>query len=337
VSADHLPHGGCRSVTPDQFIDTFWSSTVNGLVLGAVYALIALGYTLVYGVLRLINFAHSEVFMLGTFGMLVALWLLGVPNVVDGGDPLKTGAALVATLAFCLLVSAAAGGLSAVLLEVIAYRPLRRKNSPRLVFLISAIGASFVLAEAVGFFGTKKRELYPIPRVLEKKELFRVGGAQVRVDHLIVLIGALIMMVVLVAFVNKTRFGRGIRAVAQNSEAAQLMGVNVDRIVLVTFLVGGIMAGVAGFLYGLFNESARYSMGFLLGVKAFTAAVLGGIGNLQGALVGGVALGLIENYGSAMFGADQRMGSVTAFVVLVLVLMFRPSGLLGESLGRARA
>jgi branched-chain amino acid transport system permease protein len=324
-------------VTPDQFIDSFWSSTVNGLVLGSVYALIALGYTLVYGVLRLINFAHSEVFMFGVFGTLVALWVLDIPVLVDGADPLRTGFSLVATLAFCLLVSAVAGGGAAAILEMVAYRPLRRRNSPRLVFLISAIGASFVLAEGVGAFGTKRREEYAIPRVLEKRELFRIGGGQVRVDHILVVVAAIIMMIGLVLFVNKTRFGRGIRAVAQNQEAAQLMGVNVDRIILVTFVVGGIMAGVAGFLYGVFNEVARYSMGFLLGVKAFTAAVLGGIGNLQGALLGGIALGLIENYGTAMFGADQKMGSVTAFVVLVFVLLFRPSGLLGESLGRARA
>jgi branched-chain amino acid transport system permease protein len=324
-------------VTPDLFVDLFWSSTVNGLVLGSVYALIALGYTLVYGVLKLINFAHSEVFMLGVFGTLVGLWVLERLGLLDGGDQILTGLPLLGTLLFCALVSAAAGGGAAAILETVAYRPLRRRNSPRLVFLISAIGASFVIAEAVRNFGRKGSEEYAIPRVLDKQELFRLFGAQVRIDHIMVVVASFIMMALLVVFVGRTKLGRGIRAVAQNSEAAQLMGVNVDRIILVTFVVGGVMAGIAGFLYGTFNESARYSMGFLLGVKAFTAAVLGGIGNLQGALVGGIALGLIENYGTAMFNADQKMGSVTAFVVLVLVLMFRPSGLLGESLGRARA
>jgi branched-chain amino acid transport system permease protein len=319
------------------FKNSFWTLTVSGLVLGSIYALIALGYTLVYGVLRLINFAHSEVFMLGTFGTLGTLHFLGVPNrLSDGNDPVKTGLALWGTLALCLIVSMVVSAFAATALEFIAYRPLRRRNAPRLVFLISAIGASFVLAEGVRLFGPKAEENYPLPRILKKEPVFTFFGADVRNDFIIVVVGAVIMMIALVLFVSKTRTGRGIRAVAQDGETARLMGVNTDRIIVTTFVVGGLMAGAAGFFFEIYNGTTKYSVGFALGVKAFTAAVLGGIGNLKGALLGGLALGLTENYGANLFGG-QKWGSVVAFVTLVVVLMFRPSGLLGETLGRARA
>jgi branched-chain amino acid transport system permease protein len=316
----------------------FWPSTVNGLVLGSIYALIALGYTLVYGVLRLINFAHSEVFMLSAFGSLVAMSILGVPHqLANGNDPYKTGFALIGVLAFCLLVSLVVGGTSAVLLERIAYRPLRKRNAPRLVFLISAIGASFAMSEAVGQWGRKKTDDYAVPRVLKKSRLFTIFGADVRNDYIIVVVGSLVMMTILVLFVNRSRVGRGIRAVAQDMDTARLMGVNVDMIIVITFLVGGLMAGGAAFFFELYNGSARYSLGFQLGVKAFTAAVLGGIGNIRGALLGGLLLGVIENLGTSLFNSNQNMGTVTSFVVLVLVLMLRPNGLLGEAMGRSRA
>jgi branched-chain amino acid transport system permease protein len=319
------------------FKNSFWTLTITGLVLGSIYALIALGYTLVYGVLRLINFAHSEVFMLGTFGTLGTLHFLGVPNrLSDGGDPVKTGLALWGTLALCLAVSMIVSALAATALEFVAYRPLRRRNAPRLVFLISAIGASFVIAEGVRLFGPKAEENYALPRILKKRKVFSIFGADVRNDFIIVVVGAIIMMIALVLFVSKTRTGRGIRAVAQDGETARLMGVNTDRIIVTTFVVGGLMAGAAGFFFEIYNGTTKYSVGFALGVKAFTAAVLGGIGNLKGALLGGLMLGLIENYGANLFGG-QKWGSVVAFVTLVVVLMFRPSGLLGETLGRARA
>ena len=325
-------------MTFDKFISTFWPSTITGLVVGSIYALVALGYTLVYGVLRLINFANSEVFMLGAFGSFWAIDLLGIEDRLPGGqDPIKTGWMLVGTLGFMLLVSMIVSGVAAVLLERIAYRPLRKNNAPRLVFLISAIGASFAIAEAVGEYGAKKRDQYAIARVFEKKRLFGIFSADVRNDYVIVVVAAVVMMIGLLLFVNRTRIGRGIRAVAQDMETARLMGVNVDMIVMITFLVGGLMAGGAAFLYEIYNGTARYNIGFDIGVKAFTAAVLGGIGNIKGALLGGIALGIIEKWGSAIFGANQKMGSVVAFVVLVLVLMFRPTGLLGESLGRSKA
>ena len=325
-------------MTFDTFINQFWPSTVSGLVLGSVYALIALGYTLVYGVLRLINFANSEVFMFSAFGSFLAIDLLGIPDLTsDGQYPYKTGLVLIGVLAVCLLVSMVIGGASAVALERIAYRPLRKRNAPRLVFLISAIGASFAMSEAVGEWGAKSREEYKLPRVFEKEKLFTIFGADVRNDHVVVVLGSLIMMGILVLFVNRSRTGRGIRAVAQDMETAKLMGVNVDMIILITFLVGGVMAGAAAFFFELYNGTARYSLGFELGVKAFTAAVLGGIGNIKGALLGGVMLGIIENWGTNIFQSNQKMGTVTAFVTLVLVLMLRPTGLLGESMSRSKA
>jgi branched-chain amino acid transport system permease protein len=313
------------------FLDTFWPNTIDGLSLGAIYALIALGYTLVYGVLRLINFANSEVFMVGTFGASSALWLLGIRT-----ESIKTGPALIGVLLlmfiFALLFSIA----TALALEFVAYRPLRRRNAPRLVFLITAIGASLAISESVGAFGSKKRDTYAFPRVWNTRaKIFSVGAGDVQVRNLVTVMGAVLMMIALYAFVNKTRLGRGMRAVAQDSETARILGVNVNQVILLTFLIGGVMAGGAAFLYFLYYESTRYSVGFLLGVKSFTAAVLGGIGNITGALLGGLLLGLVENYGSALFGGKWK--DVIAFAVLVLVLMVRPSGLLGEKLGRARA
>lgn len=307
------------------FIDQFWPSTVDGLTLGSIYALIALGYTIVYGVLRLINFAHSEIFMIGTFAALGALNLMGVTGP-------ESGLALVGVLLVVLVVAMAASGGAAVLLELIAYRPLRKRGASRLAALISAIGASFFLQELFArFFGRDQRRL---PRVMNKESLFSIGSGDVRNDKLLVFVAAIVMMVLLDRFVNTSRLGRGIRATAQDPETAVLMGVNIDRVVSTTFLVGGMMAGAAAMLYGTFFELTQYNVGFLLGIKAFTAAVLGGIGNIRGALLGGLALGLIENYGASIFGTEWR--DVVAFAVLVLVLMFRPTGLLGEALTRAR-
>ena len=315
------------------FVDTFWANAITGLSLGSVYALVALGYTLVYGVLRLINFANSEVFMLGTFGSVVALNLLGYNA---ASSPLGVfGIVASFALMFAMSVLFAAG--SAVALEFVAYRPLRRRGAPRLVFLISAIGASLVMSSAVERFGPKKNETYSIARVWNSttKVLLKVGGGEIQIRNVIVFVGSMLMMAALSLFVSKSRFGKGMRAVAQDSETARILGVNTDQIIVVTFVLGGIMAGAASFLNMLFYEQTDYSIGFVLGVKSFTAAVLGGIGNLKGALLGGLLLGLLENFGAGLFGGKWK--DVVSFAVLVVVLMFRPNGLLGESLGRARA
>jgi len=299
---------------------------VDGLTLGAIYALIALGYTLVYGVLRLINFAHSEIFALGIFATTFVIQGMGI-------DAPKSGLPLIGTLLVLLGVAMFTSGLAAFLMERIAYRRLRRRNAPRLTALITAIGISLMLQELLALRYGRAR--IGSERVLEKSTLFHFQDAQIRTDKVLVFVSAMVLMVILDQFVNRSRLGRGIRATAQDAETAQLMGVNIDRVVALTFLLGGILAGAAGFLFVIFFEAARFNIGFLPGIKAFTAAVLGGIGNIRGALVGGLLLGLLESYGSFVFGGEWK--DVFAFVVLVLVLLFRPSGLLGESLGRSRA
>lgn len=365
---------------------TFWDLTVSGVALGLIYALIALGYTMVYGVLRLINFAHSEIFMVGTFGVLISLTqVFGINLFEDGEYPYRSGIALVMILIGSTVAAMVVSGAGAIVLERTAYRPLRGagdtfgavvlafltgliasflftdsmmtnlmiaavitgplavvyvrifrkgRQAPRLAFLISAIGASMAVAEAVATWGRDERVMYKTPRVLEKKVLFNFFGADVRIDYVIVALGAILMMTSLLLFVNRTRLGRGIRAVAQDAETARILGVNVNSVILVTFLLGGAMAGGAAMMFTLVYDQTRFNIGFLLGVKSFTAAVLGGIGNIKGALLGGIVLGLAENYGSAIFGGQWK--DVIAFIVLLVVLMFRPTGILGESLGKAR-
>ena len=196
------------------------------------------------------------------------------------------------------------------------------------------INPASTMAEAVATWGRDERVMYKTPRVLEKKVLFNFLGADIRIDYVIVAVGAVLMMTSLLLFVNRTRLGRGIRAVAQDAETARILGVNVNSVILVTFLLGGAMAGGAAMMFTLVYDQTRFNIGFLLGVKSFTAAVLGGIGNIKGALLGGIVLGLAENYGSSIFGGQWK--DVIAFVVLLTVLMFRPTGILGESLGKAR-
>jgi branched-chain amino acid transport system permease protein len=322
----------------------FWALTVTGLSLGAIYALVALGYTLVYGVLQLINFAHSEVFMYGTFAV-AWIWLF-VGAHAGGSVPVVIGWLLLALVA-AMLTSAAI----ALLLERVAYRPLRRRHAPKLVALISAIGASFALSETMGlrdnitaWFGLddnlgryvfNARENVGTPDVVTSKPLFRLFDYHVTNIDLLVIGSALVMMFVVDRFIQRSRLGRGIRSVAQDPEAAALMGVNSDRVIQTTFLLGGLMAGAAALLYMVKIGVTRYDVGFILGVKAFTAAVLGGIGNLRGALIGGLVLGVAENWGSALVGTQWK--DVVSFILLVIILLFRPTGLLGESLGRARA
>jgi branched-chain amino acid transport system permease protein len=310
-----------------QFLDTFWLNFFDGLSLGAIYALVALGYTLVYGVLRLINFANSEVFMLGTFGSVIAV------NLVGGAD--LGGGRIVLTLLLMFVLSVLFAGGSAVLLEFIAYRPLRKRGAPRLVFLISAIGASLAMAAAVERFGPKEAEVYSIERPWKSSTKTLIGFGDIQVRNLVVVFGALLMMLLLTTVVSKTRLGRGMRAVAMDSETARILGVNVNQVIVLTFFLGGLMAGAAAFLYMFTRELTTADVGFLLGVKSFTAAVLGGIGNIKGALVGGLLLGVIETIVGG--GLTGEKPNIVVFVLLVVVLMFRPTGLLGESLGKARA
>jgi branched-chain amino acid transport system permease protein len=318
-----------------QVVDQFWDQSRNGLTLGAIYAMLALGYTMVYGVLQLINFAHSEIFMIGT---VVALY--AIRNWFGLSEPV-VGVTLVLVIVGTLIPAMIASGGAAVLLERLAYRPLRRRGAPRLSFLISAIGASlflqylFVLMDGhhyILFFRLPNilgPSPAPIPDVWTTHTVFTLFGTNWTNKQLAVIFVALVMLFVLDRFVRTTRLGRGIRAVAQDPEVASMMGVNIDRIVVTTFFVGGVMAGAAGVMYVLvLGVPAFWFIGFIPGIKAFTAAVLGGIGNIRGAMLGGIVLGMVEAYAVPCFGADWI--DVTAFAVLVLVLLFRPTGLLGE-------
>jgi branched-chain amino acid transport system permease protein len=325
--------------------NNFFELTITGLALGAIYGLVALGYTMVYGVLQLINFAHSEVFMFGTFAVAwVVVFFHGTASTSQGLG--STLGILAVALAAAMLTSAAI----ALLVERTAYRPLIRRGAPKLIILISAIGASFSLAEIMGvrdkiagWFGLQEslsnyvsqaRNVYSSPITVNPHGLFAIGNYKVTDVDLLIIVSAVAMMVALDQFVRRTRLGRGIRSVAQDPESAALMGVNSTRIIRATFLIGGVMAGAAATLYMIRIGSTRQNAGFILGVKAFTAAVLGGIGNLRGALLGGLVLGVAQNWGSAVFGSQWQ--DVVAFVLLVVILLVRPTGILGESLGKAR-
>ncbi|RZQ63262.1 branched-chain amino acid ABC transporter permease [Amycolatopsis suaedae] len=310
--------------------EQFWNNTVEGLSQGSIYALVALGYTLVYGVLKLINFAHSEVFIYGAYATWFVFFGLGFR---PGATPDVPIFELIAFLILALVASMAISGGTAVVLERVAYRPLRKRNAPRLVFLITAIGASFVLQQLIFLWrgGNAEQAI----RLLRPETVFEIFGASVTNITILIVVVSLLLYLVVDMFVNRSRLGRGIRAVAQDADTATLMGVNKERVIMLTFLIGGLLAGAAALFYMMkIPQGAWYQGGFLLGIKAFTAAVLGGIGNIRGALLGGIVLGLAENYGQSLFGGEWR--DVVAFVLLVAILMFRPTGILGESLGKAR-
>jgi branched-chain amino acid transport system permease protein len=306
---------------------SFFDYLILGLTRGSMYALIALGYTLVYGVLQLINFAHSEVFMSGAFGSFLVVHLI-----VGNGAGTASW-----SVPFIILIGIVSGAISAALiawtLERVAYRPLRRRGAPKLAFLISAIGASFFLSTlASKMFNSQTSNQFP--PFFSNGVLFRIDGARVRVLQVVIIGAALVMMVFLDRLVNVTKLGRSIRAVSEDAPTAALMGIDIDKTISRTFIIGGLLGGAAGFLFGL-NFSFAYNMGFAPGVKAFAAAVLGGIGNIRGAMLGGLLLGVVENLVQLIPGFNTNWTDVVAFLVLVLVLMFRPTGLLGERVGRA--
>lgn len=302
----------------------FWSDQfVNGLTTGSLYALIALGYTMVYGVLKMINFAHGEVFMLGSFagyGVLTAM----------GGNDISGVMVAVAVLVALIGAMAVSAGTSAVV-ERIAYRPLR--NAPRLAPLISAIGVSIFLQYLVLDQTDARAKFYP--DIFPRGD-FNAGPFDITYIQTFLIGSSLVMMVFLYAIIQWTRVGRAIRAVAENPANASLMGVDVNRTIVMVFVLGAAMAGVAGVLHGLFFQTIRGSMGFLPGIKAFTAAVLGGIGSIPGAVAGGYALGLAETVGRELLnelpGVDlgNQWRDVIAFSLLVTILIFRPTGIFAE-------
>lgn len=301
----------------------FWFLFVGGVANGFLYGMVAVGYTLVYGVLRLINFAHSEIFMSGGFaGYFVMKAMIG-PTV-------PSGFATVYLIVIGIVVGGVVGAAIATLVERVAYRPLRRRHAPALAYLISAIGASYFLFNLAGKeFG---RYSISVPQPYVNHTVFTIFGAPVQLYYLVILIAGVIMFVGLDRIVAKTKLGRGIRAVAQDAETASLMGVNIDRTIAMTFIVGGALGGAAGFLFGL-GTGVVFTMGFTPALKAFTAAVLGGIGNLRGAMIGGLLLGVVESL-SVVF-VQAAYIDVVAFGILVAVLLIRPTGILGERLGRA--
>jgi branched-chain amino acid transport system permease protein len=312
-------------------VQNFWPATFDGLTFGAIYGLVALGYTLVYGVLNLINFAHSEVFIVGAYGVVFVLTSLGFgPNA-----PTISIWAVIGDLLLAILVGMLASAATAFLLERLAYRPLRKRNPPRLVYLIVAIGASFTIQYTIFLIRGPNPE--PAVTMFIPAPIFDVFGTIVDSQQLTIVVAAVILMVATDLFIRKSRTGRGIRAVAQDPDTATLMGVNRERIIVTTFVLGGLLAGAAALFYVMkIPSGVQYNGGFVLGIKAFAAAVLGGIGNIRGALLGGLLLGLIGNYGQLLLG-DSQWTDVIAFIVLVLVLLVKPTGILGTSIARSRA
>jgi branched-chain amino acid transport system permease protein len=301
-------------------LDVFFQQVVNGLSLGGIYALIALGYTMVYGIIELINFAHGDVYTLGTFFSLAILTGLGVSGEVHG-------AALVGVVLFTLLASMLLCGIVGVLIERLAYRRLR--NAPRLAPLITAIGMSFILENVMQLW--RGPSPIPFPQVVPNPS-FALGGVDVSAKQIFVVLLAIAMMAALQLFIYNTKIGKAMRATAQDRDAAQLMGININTTIAVTFLIGSALAGAAGFVSGMYYGTTWFFNGFEAGLKAFTAAVLGGIGNVAGAMLGGFTIGLIEAMATQYVPQGAQWSNVVVFSVLVLVLIFRPSGLLGESL-----
>jgi branched-chain amino acid transport system permease protein len=299
-----------------------------GLTRGSMYALIALGYTLVYGVLQLLNFAHSEVFMSGAFGSYIVVHAV----VGDGKGTPSWAVPLVIVIG--LLSGAVTGASVAWTLERVAYRTLRRRGAPKLAFLISAIGASFFLSQLAGKLFNRFRG-NGFPKYFDQNhQVVRISTARVQVFQVVIIFTAVIMMIFLDRLVAQTKLGRSIRAVAEDAPTAALMGIDIDRTISRTFVIGGALAGAAGFLFGT-AFSFSNTVGFDQGTKAFAAAVLGGIGNIRGAMMGGLLLGLVEALVPPIPHIGIQWTDVVAFVVLVMVLIFRPTGLLGERLGRA--
>lgn len=307
----------------------FPSLLLQGVALGMIYSLVSLGYTMVYGVLRLINFANSEVFMIGTFTTLyIQTNMLGYTTT---SEPLS-GGSLIFAMGISLIGSMIVASVIAVLVEIVAYRRLRAKGANRLASLISAIGVSIFLLEGMSLLtGAQPRSA---PRLLEKWSFGEFAGANFRIDTVLVIIIPVIVFLILDQFVTKTRLGKSIRAVSMSEENSKLMGININKVITLTFLVGGLTTGMAAFLYMTVYENTVYFAGFNMGIAAFTAAILGGIGNIRGAFFGGLALGLIEQFASAVIGSQWK--AVTVFVVLVVVLLFRPNGLFGEAVQQTR-
>jgi branched-chain amino acid transport system permease protein len=314
--------------------DTWARFAISGLILGSVYAVIAIGYTLVYGILFMINFAHGEVMMLGAFAGYFVLEALKVIVVNPAAELSFLNAYPIIAIILAFAAGMAVSTVSGIYLERIAYRPLRA--APRLVPLISAIGASIFLQNAAQLVFSPQRRTYANPDILTRGQGWElmINGRPVVLTYtgVFTFVLSILIMILLYTIVQRTRLGRAMRAVAEDKQIAALMGINVNRVIAQTFAISGAMAGAAGVMWGIHNGIIYHYVGFIPGLKAFTAAVLGGIGNIPGAMLGGLFLGLVEAVGPALLGIDFQLKDVIAFSILVLVLIFRPSGILGEVL-----
>ncbi|MFZ7124956.1 MAG: branched-chain amino acid ABC transporter permease [Desulfobacterales bacterium] len=295
-------------------MDLFFQQLTNGLAVGGIYALIALGYTMVYGVLKLINFAHGDLFTIGAYLGLTLLTALGLTNYLG---PL--GVVVVLAVMVMGLV-----GIIGAILERVAYRPLRQAH--RLSAVVSALGASIFFQNAVMLIYGARYKVYPHD-ILPKTSI-SIMGLDIPLIRLLILLTSILMMIGLYLFVQKTRIGTAIRAAAIDQRASKLMGINVDRVIMIVFLIGPALGGAAGLMVGLYYGQINFTMGWLYGLKAFTAAILGGIGNIPGAMVGGLLLGVIEAMGAAYISIAWK--DAIAFCVLIVILIVRPTGLLGE-------
>lgn len=324
-----IVYGSYQTLTSGKYTTAQWFNfIIFGLAQGGIYALIALGYTMVYGILGMINFAHGEFFMMGSFGAFFTAAALSELGFLESNPILS--------ILLMMVIAMAVSATVAVLAERIAYRPLRR--APRLVPLITAIGVSYFLQyTARGLFGSGVKAFPNIPALSGSVQL---GPITLQKTQIAVFVVVGVLLLLLYFIVQRTKVGRAIRSVAEDKDAAALMGVDVDRTIALTFLIGGIMAGAAGVMYGIVFRQASFTMGFVPGLKAFTAAVLGGIGNIAGAVLGGLSLGVIESVGPSLFldglgiAAPHQLKDAIAFTVLVLILIFRPTGILGERLSK---
>ena len=295
-------------------MELFFQQLTNGLAVGGIYALIALGYTMVYGVLKLINFAHGDLFTIGAYLGLTLLTGFGLSNYLGSFGVIVVLAIMVTGLV----------GVIGVLLERVAYRPLRQAN--RLSAVVSALGASIFFQNAVMLIYGARYKVYPhdiLPKIA-----INVMGLNIPLIRILLLAASLIMMVVLYLFIQKTRIGTAIRAAAIDQRASKLMGINVNRVIMIVFMIGPALGGAAGLMVGLYYGQINFTMGWLYGLKAFTAAILGGIGNIPGAMVGGLLLGVIEALSAAYISTAWK--DAIAFCVLIIILIVRPTGLLGE-------
>jgi branched-chain amino acid transport system permease protein len=297
---------------------------INGISRGSVYALIALGYTMVYGIIELINFAHGDIFMLGTF---TAITFVGLFGINDENPALKDPLAVIGVLILTFIVTMAVMGTLGVIIERVAYRPLR--NAPRLAPLISAIGVSYIL-QNIG-------QVWKGPSTVSFPDIFDDtiytlsvgdGALIIRSKAIMILLVSVGFMILLTQFVRRTKLGKAMRATAQDQSTSQLMGINVNTTIALTFFIGAALAGAGAILYGMFIRAAQFTLGYQAGLRAFTAAVLGGIGNIPGAVLGGFLIGIVEALSDYFFSSQWTQAVV--FGVLIIILVFRPSGLLGQ-------